>query len=136
MTTIHEIRRSVSDVLTTADELMEDGDSEQVGAMLASFLKTLLADLDKLSSTNVERTVRRAHRRPAFEDNNPNRTPPKKKGERPIIPNKYDGTCSKCGAKVDAMQGYVTTNPSWTPSSQKGKGPKKWLTYCPGHIPA
>lgn len=48
MSTIPDVMRSVTEVLATAEELLEDGDSDRhVANMLTSFLKTLLVDLDE-----------------------------------------------------------------------------------------
>lgn len=119
-TTIPDLMNSISQVLTHAEELVAEGDSEQVGVMLTSFLKTLMADLDKLyvdqGSTGV-----RPQRRATNTNDSPNRLPPKPKRN---IPNRYEGKCEMCDRHVAKQAGYVI--PRGKPS---GSG-KKWHTYC------
>lgn len=138
---IPDLMQSVSEVLTTAEELIEAG--EDVGPMLASFLRTLLVDLDKVlvdqGPTGVRPQPRSTRRhmdcgetvclakRP---DECPHaRTPaPTKarKSKRPIV-NKYDGVC-QCQAQVPAGEGFVVANDD--PNAKR-----KWQTFCKAHVP-
>lgn len=136
---IPELMNSVSEVLTTAEELIEEG--EDVGPMLASFLKTLLVDLDKVLVSEGPTGVRPQRAQPVdpasprdpswYQHNSAvpggrgGRT--SKRTKRPIV-NKYDGECAYCKTKVAAGEGVVVANDN--PDAKK-----KWTTFCQTHTP-
>lgn len=152
-TTIPDLMNSISQVLTHAEELVAEGDSEQVGIMLTSFLKTLMVDLDKLyvdqgstgvrpqrqapkcyacdPSSGVVGHIRGCPNDPANKNDSPNRRPrkPKRSGKpkRPVI-NKYDGDCATCLRHVGRGAGFVLPN-------DDPNAPKRWETYCQEHNP-
>lgn len=116
--------QSVSEVLTTAEELIADG--EDVGPMLASFLKTLLIDLDKVlvseGPTGVRQRALPVDPSSPPVKPTPSNAPDVGKTKRPVV-NKYEGKCVRCKGTVTPGSGFVL------PSNNPVRG-KKWLTFC------
>ena len=146
MTTIPDVMRSVSEVLTTAEDLLQDGEAEAVGHMVTSYLKTLLSDLDEVSvsqnaaalrSVGVNTSPTRKHMDctkgnclanlssecPHYGDTI---SYPKVKATKKPVVNKFSGSCAKCGCKVNEQQGFVLPD-----VNQNAK--KKWHTFCATH---
>lgn len=147
---IADVMGSISEVLATAEDLLEDGDSDREVAMLmTSFLKTLLVQLDEvlMSQGHLKQTA------PSGEVINKDGTVggharrhkdclstkcllghktscPHSEASRygvsatkRPIPNKYDARCRSCHTALPAGNGYVL--PAIDPKSTK-----KWHAFC------
>lgn len=156
MTDIPDVMRSVSEVLTTAEELLEEGDSDrEVAQMLTVFLQTLLVDLDKTLVANGVTGVRPSERRsnrpslsrrhadctrllcivnlPAECPRRADPPPAKAKSGRVQVSktkrpvvNKFDATCVRCGKRLAKGNGYALPN-----VDQNAR--KKWFAFCEPH---
>lgn len=122
MSTIPDIMHSVSEVLTTAEELLGETDSDhEVAVMLASYLKTLLVELEKLRDASSPRTTP-AHAAPKANPQAKTSNARVKKTKRPVV-NKYKNACARCGKALAEGEGFVL--PTEDPNASK-----KWLAFC------
>lgn len=120
---IPNVMQSISEVLTTAEELLEDGDDREVSLLLMSFLKTLLVDLDKVVVEHgVTGSRPQPRRRPAKTRTSSTPAFNVSSTKRPIR-NKYKTSCEACAAALDPGVGYVLPNADERAS-------KKWLAFC------
>lgn len=126
---IPDVMRSISEVLTTAEELLADDEQadREVSLLVMSFLKTLLVDLDKVRVEQGPTGVRPRRR--------PDTTHVPAKDGKDIkvgrtaraIPNKYDSSCVRCDDKeLPAGEGFVL--PAESPNAKK-----KWFAFCDVH---
>lgn len=110
---ISDVMGSISEVLITSEELLEDGDSDrEVAILVTSFLKTLLVQLDEVLVSQDGRP---------FSEGTTSEGATRKT-KRPMV-NKYDARCSRCNTPITAGQGYVL--PAADPNARK-----KWHAFC------
>lgn len=142
--TIPELMRSISEVLTTAEEMLHDDEPHDVGPMLASYLKTLLVELDKMLTATNPPPPRAATVTPKSNRSHMDCLPNKclhgsadcpfhgnaitrkvAKTKRPVV-NRYPNSCVRCNRALTAGQGYVLPN-----VDKNAK--KKWFAFCDDH---
>lgn len=121
---IPDVMRSVSEVLTTAEELLEDGDADrEVSFLLMSFLKTLLVDLDKVVVEQGPTGVNPRPRKQPRKTRTPNARNVKVTKTKQRIRNKYESQCARCDKPLAAGEGWVL--PAADPNASK-----KWFAFC------